>query len=407
MSGDGEISMKSFIFSAAAVALAFSQPGQAATIIHGQGKKVTVTTNDAEAASKKAAKDAADAKAEAEVKAAKEANEAKAAADAKRAADTKAAKEAAEAKAAAEAAARAAAEAQAAADAKAAAEAAQAAAAAAAQVAAKAKADKEAAEATEAAAAVVAATAASEKASAKAKHEQQEAAAAERAAAAKNNAEERVKSKAGSINAPESPISFALGTSGQEFTVDYAGYIDSALQEGLGGFGHYRFLGSDDGINWKFGIVEIKNISSAPITASRISVYGFNADPNAEIVTAEGLFNVVRRNQNVPGLGTREVCIKAADAQSCAGGGGLGLAQGASTNWGGFTVQLAQKSNMLTLDNFFIRFQSIEGGSGTSGVGAGVVSPVPEPSQWAMLIAGFLAFGMVLRRRRQPNVAFA
>jgi hypothetical protein len=399
--------MKTIFLTVAAIGLALSQPAQAATIILGQGKKVTVTTNDAEAASKKAAKEAADVKAAAEAKAAQQASEAQAAAAAKRIADTKAAKEAADAKAAADAAARAAADAQASADAKAAAEAAQATAAAAAQAAATAKANRESAEAAEAAAALTAATAASERANAKAKHDQEEAAAAQRAHASKQAAEQRMHDKTGPINAPESPIAFTKGTSGQEFTVDYAGYIDSVLEEGLGAFGHYRFLGTEDGINWNFGIVEMKNISSAPIQASRVSVYGFNADPNAEIVTATGLFNVVRRNQNVPGLGAREVCIKAAYAESCAGGGGVGLAQGESTYSGGFTIKLAQQSNTLTLDDFFVRFQSIEGGTGTSGVGAGIVSPVPEPSQWAMLIVGFLGVGSILRRRHRSSLAFA
>lgn len=394
--------MRMLFLSAAAVALGLSAPASSATIL-GQGKKVTVTTDDAQAASKKAAKEAADHKAAAEAHAAQQAAEAKAAAEAKRAADAKAAQQAAEAKAAAEAAAKAAAEAEAAAEAKAAKEAAEAAAAAAAQAAAKAKADREAAEAREAAANLAAATAANEKAKAKAESDEHEAAAAARASSAKHEAEERVKSSDGSIPAPNTPISFAKGTSGQEFTVDYSGYIDSVLAPGLGGFGHFRFLGSaDDGLTWKFGIVELKNISTAPIVASRISVYGFNADPNADVVTAEGLFNVVRRDQNVPGLGTREVCIKAVVAQSCAGGGGAGLALGESTNFGSFTITLSQKTDALTLDNFFVRFQSITNadGSGLSGVGAGVVSPVPEPSEWAMLIAGFLLMGMVLRQRR-------
>jgi hypothetical protein len=204
-----------------------------------------------------------------------------------------------------------------------------------------------------------------------------------------------------------SSAAFLLGTEGQEFAVDYTGYVDAQVAEGLGGFGHFRFLGSDDGKTWKFEIVELKNISSAPITASRLSGYGFNVDPNASDVTATGLFDSVAYDGNVPMLGNREVCIKTVSTPSCGGYGGGGLLLGQSINSGGFSITLTEATNRLTLDKFFVRFQSIQGAAGTSGVGTGVISPVPEPGQWAMLIAGFAVVGGAMRVRRRRELALA
>lgn len=211
------------------------------------------------------------------------------------------------------------------------------------------------------------------------------------------------------IGAPATPLAFNAAGAGQEFNIQYSGYIDSLLAPGLGASASFRFLGSADGVTWNFGITEIRNNSSAPITSSRISGYGFDVDPDAAVVTAAGLFNIIREDQNVPGLGTREVCIKAMEAKSCAGGGGAGLLIGEFTDYGGFSIQLAEQSSILTLSNFFVRFQSIEGGSGTSGigVGSGIMSPVPEPSIWAMMIGGFGMVGGVLRsaRRKQKRIS--
>ena len=211
---------------------------------------------------------------------------------------------------------------------------------------------------------------------------------------------------AAAILAPDSPITFTKGTSGQQFTVDYTGYINETLALGLSAFGHFRFLGSADGLSWGFEIVELKNTSSSPILNSRLSVYGFDTDPDAADVTATGLFSYVREDQTVPGLGTREVCIKAATAKSCAGGGGIGLGQGQSVMDGGFNIVLTQASNTLTLDNFFVRFQSVNRGNqtGLSGVGTGIVTPIPEPAQWAMMIGGFAIVGGAMRSRRRREL---
>ena len=211
--------------------------------------------------------------------------------------------------------------------------------------------------------------------------------------------------QAAKIIAPASAISFDKDHAGQEFVVDYTGYVNEVLQPGLSASARFRFAGSD-GLSWNFEIVKMSNTSEDPVLNSRLSVYGFDTNPDAAEVTATGYFDYVREDQNVPGLGTREVCIKAVTAKSCAGGGGIGLGYGESTTEGGFNILLGQASDSLTLDNFFVRFQSVSIGSqtGLSGVGTGIVTAVPEPGQWAMLIGGFALVGGAMRAKRRREL---
>lgn len=216
---------------------------------------------------------------------------------------------------------------------------------------------------------------------------------------------------AAKIIAPTSGITFAQGVGGQEFLVNYNGYVNEIEQDGLTAAGRFRFLGSTDSHTqrtWNFGIVKLENTTSLPTVSSRLSVYGFNTDPDAARVDAFGYFNYVREDQNVPGLGIREVCIKAVTAKSCAGGGGLGLAPNEFTTGGGFTI-VTDLQSPLTLDKFFVRYQSVAVGmqTGLSGVGTGLVTAVPEPGQWALMIAGFGLIGGAMRSRRRRAPALA
>jgi hypothetical protein len=90
------------------------------------------------------------------------------------------------------------------------------------------------------------------------------------------------------------------------------------------------------GGNWLFSYL-VTNTSSAPITASRLSNFGFNTDPNilaspASFVT--GVFDTVEIGSNQPNqVGTVEVCFT---DQNCPGGGSGGVEFGDS---GGGTLR--------------------------------------------------------------------
>jgi hypothetical protein len=152
----------------------------------------------------------------------------------------------------------------------------------------------------------------------------------------------------------------------------------------------------------------LRNTSSAPVTSSRITAFGFNADPNvvmrgASIVNigAPLVFDEIRYNHNMPnGVSDVELCFT---TNNCTGGGGDGLTIGQSST-GRFTLNFGSSNPaLLTLDNFAVRYQSLVApGAGGSGTGQ-VVTAVPEPGTWGLMLLGFGAVGVSIRRRRRAN----
>ena len=202
---------------------------------------------------------------------------------------------------------------------------------------------------------------------------------------------------------------------------------------------------------WRF-YSTITNTSTAPMTSARISAVGFStaaagatgnnpAFPHissAAIVGTPSIYDVVATSNsglnvpNVAGSNNVQVCLKASgNLNNCTGGGGDGLELGTPNPFPwtatefvlNFTAPSARTA--ITLHNFVLRFQSLTGTglsesgngnlNGASGVGVvtkvdnfnNPVVPVPEPSSWAMLIAGFGLIGATLRRRRARFAAQA
>jgi hypothetical protein len=185
---------------------------------------------------------------------------------------------------------------------------------------------------------------------------------------------------------------------------------------------------------------KVTNTSTAPMNSARISGIGFSTaaegatgdNPaflriaSATIPGTPSIYDVIAFTNNSSGLNlpntagsnNPQVCIKASgNLNNCSGGGGDGL-QLANTNPFpststtfvlNFTGPTARTA--ITLHNFVLRFQSLsgtglfDGGSGTLNGASGVgivtgVDVIPEPSSWAMLIAGFGLIGASLRRKR-------
>jgi hypothetical protein len=140
--------------------------------------------------------------------------------------------------------------------------------------------------------------------------------------------------------------------------------------------------------------VLITNNSSGSVTQSRVSVLGFDTNPNVNLnqSTVSGIFNTIESG-NVPIAGAVEVCFTGVN---CAGGGSGGVFKG---NSGSFTTTLKFNSPLsnLSLSNFTVRYQNIAGVQGiTSGAGDG--TPVPEPI--TLLGSGIaLGFGMYAKRK--------
>jgi hypothetical protein len=198
-------------------------------------------------------------------------------------------------------------------------------------------------------------------------------------------------------------------TAGQSFSVAFGGQVEGSTQPGLTSEAKFTLDAiSTDRKFWTFS-VDLKNTSSTPITGSRVSILGFNTDPNVNrpLSSVSGVYDIIATG-NMPGVGTVEICFKGAGGPNCSGGGGEGVLKGATA---AFTAVLAFNNTVtsLVLDNFTVRYQSIVGsGFGTSGIGrgtAGDVAPVPLPAAFWLFGSGILALMGVRRARRVRVVA--
>jgi hypothetical protein len=161
---------------------------------------------------------------------------------------------------------------------------------------------------------------------------------------------------------------------GHQYTMSYDGYADGSVIPGLGGQ-TVLTLTSASGTSYTFDY-SVTNTSTAPIDTSRISIFGFNTDPNISNATSTGTFSQTATNANVPtGFGNVDVCFKDAGGQnSCSGGGGTGLQIG-DTGTGTLTLNFTSVVDQLTLSDFFVRYQSISGGGApSSAIGRGTGS---------------------------------
>jgi hypothetical protein len=134
--------------------------------------------------------------------------------------------------------------------------------------------------------------------------------------------------------------------------------------------------------------------------------------------SATGMFDLKSIGSSISNGINVEVCFRDTGG-NCAGGGGGGLSIGQAIPNGTFpnntfTLLFQQAQSAIQLDRFVVRYQSINtvngltGGSGVGVVGDGPIDPngvVPEPSSWAMLIAGFGLVGAVARRRKQQGLS--
>lgn len=191
------------------------------------------------------------------------------------------------------------------------------------------------------------------------------------------------------------------------------GLIDENVAPGLGSELVLRFSGvSENSRDWSFDLVSLRNVSGPPPVTSRVSTFGFNVfDDTAARFTgasASGSFAFVSLNANPPQLDGRfSVCFRSASSGNCNGGAGGGVWAGREGS-GQFTLNFSSAVGNVTLDNFFVRYQSIDNvkgfANGNSGVGvANWLEPIPEPEIWAMLIAGFGLVGAAMRRRRHST----
>ena len=197
------------------------------------------------------------------------------------------------------------------------------------------------------------------------------------------------------------------------WTFDYDGFTSSAQTPvaGLTSSILFKFL-NRTGNNYNFSYT-LTNTSGAQFQASRVTIFGFNTNPNSSASVGSGdMFNVISSGPQPNGQAALEICFKdSGPTNNCAGASG-GVAIGASTS-GTFTLKFGSVLDKIIMSNFTVRYQGINSttygmsGASASGVPVGVTTAVPEPATWAMMIGGFGLLGAVVRRRRRTGAAAA
>ncbi len=142
----------------------------------------------------------------------------------------------------------------------------------------------------------------------------------------------------------------------------------------------------------------LSNTSGGAITSSMITAFGFDVAPdvlNAAITNA--IFTGIGSGNIANGRNV-EVCFTANGGSQCngAGSGNLGLAQNASTV-GRITLNFSGGASNITLSDLAVRYQAVNGNGSATGQ---VVTAVPEPASWALMLIGFGAVGASMRSRR-------
>ena len=147
----------------------------------------------------------------------------------------------------------------------------------------------------------------------------------------------------------------------------------------------------------------LTNTSTAPID-SRISIFGFNADPDfASVSNITGAFDVLSSGNQPNGLPNLEFCLRTSNGGQCSGGAGSGLDNGQSAN-GGFWLNFNSPQSSLALSDFSVRYQSVAGAGNVTSASGVPFGLVPEPATWAMMILGFGLIGGALRSRKAQAV---
>lgn len=196
---------------------------------------------------------------------------------------------------------------------------------------------------------------------------------------------------------------------GQSYTINYDGFADGGTIEGLTAQSLFTLTGVTD-TSFTFDY-DVTNTSSSPINESRVTIFGFNADPNASSASSTGTFDNAVLSSNAPGgLRQVDICFNSGDANNCSGGGGGGVSMG-ETGSGTFTLNFSEALDQLSLSDFFVRYQSVNGedsavGRGTLGGDTGGSTggstggtPVPAPAALALFTIG--AAGVMARRTRR------
>jgi hypothetical protein len=190
----------------------------------------------------------------------------------------------------------------------------------------------------------------------------------------------------------------SIGTSN---TINFDGFVDGGPS--LPGLSSQLTLTLKSIVNgiYNFDYALTNTGATGDSVSSRVSGFAFNTDPEIVGASSTGTYNFTQLDGSYPnGIGRVDVCFKGADTGSCAGGGSAGVFDGQSGT-GTLALDFGSAIGALTLDDFFVRYQSIEGIAGvTSASGRETGSTtstssgghdVPEPRMFLLFALALFA----------------
>lgn len=195
---------------------------------------------------------------------------------------------------------------------------------------------------------------------------------------------------------PDGSANISSGTNvGDSFTVNFDGSESGSVIPGVTSSLTLTYEGTS-GNNYLFDYL-LTNTSSSPATSSSVTAFGFDVDPNATLTSSNvtGAFTVVSSGQVSQGYNL-EMCFKNGQNNNCAGGTN-GITMGNSGS-GTITLGFSSLPDSVTLSDYLVRYQQVNGSGSAVG---NPVAAVPEPSTWGLMLVGFGAIGVSMRRKRR------
>ncbi|MXO86425.1 cistern family PEP-CTERM protein [Altererythrobacter aurantiacus] len=199
--------------------------------------------------------------------------------------------------------------------------------------------------------------------------------------------------------APASAAEYIFDDDGDSFEIDFDGFggDPEAVIPGLSANLIITLLSGVGSDTFTFEYT-VTNTSTSGGPDSRVSGFAFDMDPQATSGSAMGAYDNLNLVGTYPvgGIGV-DACLSNNNGNGCSGQGGALLGSAAT---GTFTLGFDESLDSLTLGDFYVRYQSLNGVGTGSAIGREVPA-VPEPGTWALLLLGFGFVGAAMRRPRQ------
>ena len=134
-------------------------------------------------------------------------------------------------------------------------------------------------------------------------------------------------------------------------------------------------------------------------SVSNLVNFGFDTDPTLGGITGTGMNFYLNPN----GVLNVNACAGPLGNNNCPDASGQG-----DLFSGSFTLDFANNTSSITLNDFVDRYASLSELNNQSGEGTPTTPrtpPVPEPATWALMLLGFAGVGAAMRRTRKSTSA--